>query len=299
MPSRTFERTCVFFLAGLIAWFAASLACAQGHAPADLNALSPEERAEYFLATGQFDEALTAYKSLVENSTESSAVVRGLVRAYGGLGQRADAETYLKDRLSRFPESSALSYGLGYLCYLEKRDSEADKWFQEAVRQNPDNAYAWNNWGALKIRTKSYTEAVDMVRRAIGLNPHNMLFYNNLYRIYAEMGASGLFFAELEERVKVGDKAQARGYGKALARVWRQEGFSLYAEGNREAALKKFAQVVDTFRKIEDDEGLVPALFGLGLLYEETGDTAKARELYSEVLKLSPGHLQARERLKK
>jgi tetratricopeptide (TPR) repeat protein len=259
----------------------------------------PEGRAEVYLAARQFEQALQAYRGLVEKDPESSRAIRGLVRAYEGLGRRAAAETDLKERLKRHPSASAVNYGLGYLYYLEKRDAEAEERFQEAVRQNSANALAWNNWGALKIRTKSYTEAVEMVQRAIALDPHNSMFYSNLYRVYQKLGDSGLFFAKLRKHKAAGDEVRARGYGKALARDIRQQGFRLYAEGKTRAALEKFAQVVEVFKASGDTGGQVAALFGLGLLYEELGDKAKAGEIYREVLVLSPGHMQAREKVEK
>jgi len=261
--------------------------------------MGPEDRAEFLLANGQFDQALQAYREILQKNAESGAAVRGLVLAFDGQGKRREAEAELMERLRERPGSSALHYGLGFLYYLEKRDVEAENQFQEATRLNPENALAWNNWGALKIRTKSYTEGVEMVRRAIRLDPENLLFYNNLYVIYGEMGANGLFFAEFRELVAAGDKVRARGYGKALARAWRQEAFKLYAGGEVQAALKKFADVADIYRKSGDTGGLVAALFGLALLHEEAGEDERAREIYREVLEISPGHIQARDRLKK
>ena len=52
------------------------------------------------------------------------------------------------------------------------------------------------------------------------------------------------------------------------------------------------------YQEIEDIKGQVPALFSLGLLQEEKGNTQKAQEYFSQVLAINPNHIQARDMIK-
>ncbi len=270
----------------------------QGGHPGTAFTLPPDQRAEWLLARKRYPEALAAYKAMLEGGEADSAVFRGLIRAYRGASGEAEAETYLTEYLAAHPESSAAHYGLGYHHYLKGNDDQARIHLEKATRQDPQNALAWNNLGASLARTKSYTYAIKSVKEAIRLEPENPMFYNNLGEIYREKGNYGLFFAEFRAHVKDGQSLLARGYGRSIGRALRQEGFKLYAQGKLEEAIGKFDEMAGVFREIGYTQGLVPAYFSLGLLYEEKGEGEKAASYFREVLKINPNHIQAREKIK-
>jgi tetratricopeptide (TPR) repeat protein len=259
---------------------------------------SARQKAEYLLARKQYEQALPAYKSLLKNENEDSALFRGLVKAYQGLGQLKEAEGYLKDHLSRHTESSAVHYGLGYIYYLEGDDIRAQMRFEEAVRLEAGNALAWNNWGASLSRTKSYTLAVAKVKEAIRLESSNPMYYNNLRRIYREMGSTGLFIADYKRYIKDGPRLVAQGYGRLIAKTLRQESFKHYSEGNLSDAVRKFEEIIIIYKETGYRAGLVPIYFGLAVLHEELGDAEDAQKYLKEVLSINPNHLQAREKIK-
>lgn len=260
--------------------------------------LGPRQKAELFLARGQFAEAVAIFKSLLAEGEAESALFRGLVRAYQGGGRTQEAENFLQGYLQTHPGSSPALYGLGFLHYLNKNDAEAEGYFRQAVASDPQNAFAWNNWGVLTTRTKSYTIAIEMVRKAISLDPENLMFYNNLSLVLKEKGESGLFFAEFEEYVLKGPRSLALGYGKTIARELRQKGFRSYSQGRLDESINHFKEMVGIYRKIDYIPGLVPGFFSLGLLFEEKGDQETARQYYRKVLELNPNHIQARDKLK-
>jgi tetratricopeptide (TPR) repeat protein len=260
--------------------------------------LNARQKAEFFLARKQYEEAVTAYKSLLKKESEDSTLFRGLIKGYLGAGQLKKAEDYLKDHLTRYPESSAAQYGLGYIYYLEGDDIRAQTRFEEAVRLQPGNALAWNNWGASLSRTKSYTLAVDKVKEAIRLESSNPMYYNNLRRIYREMGSAGLFIADYKRYIKDGPRIVAQGYGRLIAKTLRQESFKYYSEGNLKDAVRKFEEIVVIYKETEYRAGLVPIYFGLAVLHEELGDAEDAQKYLKEVLSINPNHLQAREKVK-
>ncbi|MEE9259237.1 MAG: tetratricopeptide repeat protein [Nitrospinaceae bacterium] len=264
------------------------------------QSLKARQQAELLFAQRQFGEAAGAYEDLVKKNAKDPYLVRGFVRAFQGAGRMDEVEPFLKERLveSQPSPSSSLLYGLGYYQYLIGTDEGAGDYFKRAVEADPQNALAWNNWGAALARKKSYTDAVEKVRRAIRTDPSESMFFHNLKTIYADKGKDGLFIAEFEEYADSGPPELARGYGKVIARTFRQEGFSLYAQGRLDDAIGKFDEMLDVYQKIDYVNGLVPGLFSLGLLYEEKGDLEKSEKYFREVLAINPKHIQARKKLK-
>jgi tetratricopeptide (TPR) repeat protein len=264
-----------------------------------IGKLAPREKAGLLLLQKQYDRAVKEYKKLLEHGEDDANVVRGLVQSYQGAGRLEEAEDYLKKRLGSSRRRSSLLYGLGYIYYLTRRINQAESFFAEAVQGDPANALAWNNWGAVLADKKLYSEGIEKVKKAIGINPSEIIFFNNLWRIYDKMKARNLILAEFENHVRDGQSVLAKGYGLALARKIRQEGFSLYAKGDLGKAVESFLNLAEIYRKIDHVSGLVPALFSLGLLYDEQGEPEKAEKYFQEVLAINPGHIQAREKVKK
>ncbi len=261
--------------------------------------LSVRQKADFLLARKQYDKALAAYKSLLIEKREDSALFRGIVKAYEGGGRLNEAEGFIEDYLSTHPGSSAGEYGLGYIYYLKDDDVRAQARFKEAVRLEAGNALAWNNWGASLSRTKSYTYAVDKVKEAIQLDSANPMYYNNLKMIYRDMGSAGLFIADYRRYVRDGPRLVAQGYGRHIAKILRQESFKHYSRGNLGKAIQKFQEIVVIFEETGYRSGLVPIFFGLAVLHEESGDEKMAQKYFNEVLSINPNHLQAREKIKK
>ena len=76
--------------------------------------------------------------------------------------------------------------------------------------------------------------------------------------------------------------------GKVLAKNLRQEGFRLYSQGEIDKAIEKFSEMAERYGEIDYPGGIVPAYFSLGLLFEEKGDTEKARNYFLKVLEINP-----------
>jgi tetratricopeptide (TPR) repeat protein len=224
-------------------------------------------------------------------------VFRGLIRAYLNLGKLGKAKQLTADFLAENPGSSGALYGVGYIFYLSEDIDQAEEYFKQAVASDPRNALALNNWGAVLARQKSYARAAEKVREAIQLNPLESMFFRNLEIIYREMGGSSLILADFEYYLGQGNSEVANAYGKAVARSLRQKSFQLYAQGQLDGAIDSFEEMETVYKKMGHTSGLVPVYFSLGLLYEEKGDTLKAKIFFNRVLTINPKHLQAKDRL--
>ncbi len=291
------KKSAVIFIAVYLFIFCQTVA-AQSPTHSSGLSLSPKQKAEFLLNRKQYDAALSAYQLLLKESEDDSTLFRGLVRAYEGAQRIKEVEVFIVDYLATHPRSSAGQYGLGYYYYLKGDDPKAQENFEKAIRLNEENALAWNNLGASLARTKSYTFAVEKVKRAIQLEPSNPIFYNNLRLIYRNMGKAGLFFADYQQYIKDGPELVAQGYGRVIAKTLRQEAFKSFSQGNFDATISKFSEAAEIYKEIGHQPGLVATYFGLGILYEESGDTAMAQNYFRRVLLINPNHLQAREKVK-
>ena len=255
-------------------------------------------KGNYLLSAKRYQDALQVFKELIVSEPSNSYAFRGLVRAYQGAGQMKDGENFLKDYTERASESFSGFYGLGYLYYLKNEFALAEKFLKKSVDANPENALALNTLGALYSNNNNFSDAIAFVKKAIEINPGEPMFFRNLNLIYKISGNPIKFEEEFLTYLKSGPADIAHGYGLALTRSIRQEGFKLYSQDRLREALDKFLKMLKIYQEIKHKPGIVIALFSLGTLFEELGNLEEAREYFQNVLKISPLHIQARERLK-
>lgn len=85
-------------------------------------------------------------------------------------------------------------------------------------------------------------------------------------------------------------------YGRVYAGVLRQEGFRHYEAKDMDATLVSMEKMLDVYREMEYQPGIVQGLFSLAILNEEKGNKDNAEKYFREVLKINPSHIQAREK---
>jgi len=302
MPRSAFSHSPIFFrriLAMILTFLILGpfLLQAQPSNLSGLSSLSPVQKGEVLLSQSRNQEAADQFRSLIAEGEVGGYVFRGLIRAYLNLDKLGEAKQLTTDFLAENPGSPGALYGLGYIFYLSEDIGQAEEYFKQAVASDPRNALALNNWGAVLVRQKSYTRAAEKVREAIQLNPSEPMFFRNLKTIYREMGGSDRILTDFEYYLGQENSEMANAYGKAVARSLRQKSFQLYAQGQLGGAIDRFEEMETIYKKIGHTSGLVPVYFSLGLLYEEKGDTSKAKIFFNRVLTINPKHLQTKDRL--
>ncbi len=260
--------------------------------------LPAKAKADFYLSQGKFKEALGIYKSVLKDETDLSSTFRGMVKAWKGIEVLDEAEEFLNEYRRSHENSSAVWYALGYLYYVKNEDRKAQEFFKQATELDPENGMAWNNWAASLVKGKHFQEALGKVRTAIGTDPKQLMFFFNLKNIFATMGEGQRFEMEYNDSLKEEGQPLAWGYGKVIARSIRQDSFNDYNKGNLTGAIAGFEKMLIIYRQIGDINGQVPALFSLGLLYEENGNIQKAQGFFRRVLSVNPDHIQAREKIK-
>jgi tetratricopeptide (TPR) repeat protein len=266
---------------------------AQPHLGSGSFQLPEKAKADIYFAQGKFKEALQIYKSVLEGETEPGYIFRNMVKAWDATGALDQADVFLNGYRKSHKKSSSVWYALGYLQYIKGEDLKAAELFQRATELDPLNGLAWNNWAASLVNGKHFTEALKKVRTAIRSNPKELMFYFNLKKIFEQMDEEQRFEEEYENFAGI----KPWGYGKVLARSLRQKAFGDYDKGDLTGAIASFEKILKIYKQIDDVNGEVPALFSLGILYEESGNIQKGQEFFKRVLSINPNHIQAREKV--
>jgi tetratricopeptide (TPR) repeat protein len=254
-----------------------------------------KQKAEIYLYRNEFSESISYYKKGIEKDKADAYLFRGLAQAFNRSGKTNEGTEIFNQYLQTSPPNAL--YGLGYLHYLMEEKEQSQTFLREAIKMNPQHALAMNNLGAILSEENTFEEALSFVKRAISINPKEGMFYRNLQIIYSKMGKGEVFEKEYEGALKEGLTDRATGYGKAFATYLRQQGFKFFSQGKAERSVKAFEKIVEVYRAIKHPGGELAGLFGLGSLHEELGNEEKAFELYREILKINPNHIQAKQRL--
>jgi tetratricopeptide (TPR) repeat protein len=274
------------------------LASAQSPKHLESFNISPLQKGEFFLLRKKPGEALKIFKDLWQREPQNSYAVRGIVRSHQALDKLPEAVSFLKGYLEKHSQSSSAAYGLGYAFYLQGRLEESRRVLNEALNFDRENALALNNLAAVLVELKEYANALARVKEAINIAPNELMFYRNLQMIYVSSGKPDKFEEDYRHLLAEDFPAQAKGYGLVLAQQLRQKSFKLYVDGKINETIKTMEDMLDLYREINHESGIVAGLFSLAVLYEEQEKVELALEKYREVLKINPQHIQAREKLR-
>ncbi len=295
---KLFVRTYVF----IVCWFFwATPTLGQGPATGHIDPknIPLEQKANFFLFRKQPEKALELFKKQLLEQPENSYAARGIVRSFKAMEKLDESDKFFKELLITNPNSSSGLYGLGFTAYLREKNAEAKSHLARSIEVDSSNGLARNTLGAVFIRLKEAEKAVEQIKQAIKINPSELIFIRNLSHIYGQLGKPEKFTEEYREHLRLGNQTLAKGYGKIYAEKLRQESFRLYVKGDIQGTIDKNINMIKIYREISHLPGEVSGLFSLGVLYEEKKEFHKAEEYFQKVLKLSPQHIQAREKLQK
>lgn len=141
---------------------------APGTPPAE--PLTPERRADIYMARKMYREAIDAYRQVEQDLAAKLPARR----------PRQDDGTYRQtaNRLAVILNKIGIAYH--QLTELET----AKKYYERAVKLNPAYAEAVNNIGTIHYARKSYRRAVGQYKKALKLSPNSASIYSNLGTAY-------------------------------------------------------------------------------------------------------------------
>jgi tetratricopeptide (TPR) repeat protein len=222
---------------------------------------------------GNLDLAVYLYvQSLAFDSTSAQPFLK-IAAIHERLGNRALAEKAFELALERDPGNVGASERLGLLYIESHKDQEAERLLNAAVNGDANRWRAYNGLGILADRRGDFARAKQDYDQAQRLQPENANVINN--RGYSRYLAGDLAGAEVDLRLAISLGAPA-GAWTNLAHV--------------QAAQARYDEALQNLLREHDEAA---AYNHLGMAALEAGDLLKARDYFSEAIRISPRYFAA------
>lgn len=151
--------------------FLALLSCAvlpaQQAEPVRSEELTPERRADIYMARKMYREAIDQYKK----APETAVVLNKLGIAYHQLNDPAQAERYYKRAIKSNPKYPEAVNNLGTVYYWKKSYRKAVNQYKKALKLSPESASVYSNLGTAHFARKHYEKAAEAYHTALKLDP--------------------------------------------------------------------------------------------------------------------------------
>lgn len=179
--------------------------------------------AYHLLTHGNFREAETLYKEILNTDPDDVNALHFLGVVYHHLKQDDLAATYIQQALRLQPNYADARINLGIVYQAIGRLDEAREEYEHAVRLNPTSALAWYNLANLYREQKRTKEAIDSYSRALELDPQFLDAYIQLGNIFRDIGQSALAIKCYQQALHVKPDAVEviNSLGAALDRQYR------------------------------------------------------------------------------
>jgi tetratricopeptide (TPR) repeat protein len=223
--------------------------------------------ADTYVQKGRFAEAIVQYDQIIASGAALELARFGRAAAYMGVGRLDDAAADYQavveiakggEMASVDPTLESAYYNLGLIALQQDKPAEAVAFLEDALRIKRSDADALYLIGKAYTQTGASDKAEIALRRAVAFVP---------------IGWAEPYTALAEAFTAAGRTAEAEWAG-AMADL----------AGNKPELAEP------RLLAIADGEAAFDVALGLGLLYETTGDTAKAATWYAAALELDPGN---------
>ncbi|HTH02852.1 MAG TPA: DUF3857 domain-containing protein [Vicinamibacterales bacterium] len=165
-------------------------ASAGNAAVTDLKASDLYQSGYEALRAGNYDQAVTLLKRVVELEPKSKTAWINLGSAYVALRQYDPAIAAFNKQLEVNPYDEYAHNHLGRVYTLQRRYDEAESAFRKQIELNPLDKYAAGALGNLYIEAKRYAEAVPQLEKAISLTPDQASLHIDLGTAHLNLGNS-------------------------------------------------------------------------------------------------------------
>jgi tetratricopeptide (TPR) repeat protein len=189
-----------------------------------------------YSSLGQYKEAIEAYKKAIRINPDYEAAYYNLGHAYSNLKQYDNSVKAFRQAIRKKPDHVEAYYGLGNAYLDSGEDEKAVHTFEEAIRLKPDNPYAYFNLGLLYFPNGPHAEAIDAFTQAILRDPrYAEAYYHRAYAyLYMGRGDSAASDAEMYLTLK-GWRAEHSQYMVIVAHFG-------YLQARNEANARKILQ---------------------------------------------------------
>jgi len=259
------------------------------HTPIDPRAPSPAsviedwktfERAQTLMAAGHAADALPSLKDLASRFEAAAVFQSAYAHALLDSGDARGALAVLRGAVSRVRADAVLYHELAVAAREAGEAEDALRAEQAALALDPSNPAALNGLGLLAVDAGRPDDAAASFQRAADADPSNASYWSNLGN--ARRATGDLAGAESAYRRALAADLSYPDAANGLGAVLVQQ--------------KKPAEAIPWFeRALRRAPDHVEARLNLGIAYQESGNRARARAMYREVLEKEPPRY-ARER---
>ncbi len=148
-------------------------------------------RGDAFLAGGNHDGALAAYRKALEVKPADPAVWRSLGVAYNRLRDYSKAIEHFRRSLALRPRQPQVLVDLGFALMQQGALDSARQAYRQAIAINPWEPAAYANLGIVELRGGDLRAAVTALEKAVQVDPGLANAHFALASAYAQLGERG------------------------------------------------------------------------------------------------------------
>lgn len=216
-----------------------------------------------------FENAVEAFKTLLESDNKNAHLYNNIGLCYAHLGQNALAEEYYKKALFIDDKLVETYINTADIYYKENRLWDAIELLQGAIALIPDNVALRHYLGRIYVEDKRYDDAIDALDSVLELAPKNFDANWDLGMVYFELGDYNSAVANFEEVLKYIEDNELIYYQTALA-----------YEANDEID----KAISNLLKSISVNEKFPLGYKRLGMLFMARGENQDAKEYFEEYL---------------
>jgi tetratricopeptide (TPR) repeat protein len=205
-------------------------------------------------------------------------------------------------------------YRRGTLALYQRDWDEAEHWLEESLSKNPDDPAAWADLGQVWLATGKLGRALEAADHVLSINPtasgafvvraRAHLALNDLELAASDLQILRFLAPGYQTYLLLGELAEARGESEEAAHEYQA---AVDAASSAKPAFH-YGPVVwgrpplatDTLPFLlqpAQSESLITACLALGSVYTRQGMATEACDMYETILRIDPGHLEAKTRL--
>lgn len=156
-----------------------------------------EQLAQYYFDKGDFEKALLAYETLLENQPSNTLYFNQEISCLQQLERYNDAENKIQKRLDKYKQSSLL-IELGYNFQLQKQENKAIKYYDQAIEKIKKSPIEVYGVAAIFEKKSLIDYALKSYEIAISLQPE-FNFNFQMALLYGQKGQTDLMIEKFLE----------------------------------------------------------------------------------------------------
>ena len=137
---------------------------------------------------GQFDQAESLYKKVLEQNPNDPDALHFLGLLYFQRAQRAEGIAWVRRSLEQFPDNPHAWNNLANMLVAADAEDEAIKAYVRATEIEPELVTAWYNLGICYRRTKQIEKSVEAFCKAVELQPADTIVYERFGMLLYGLG---------------------------------------------------------------------------------------------------------------